>query len=160
MVEQAGFTVHSIFLTSSSHNRLLTINVDDENYPFDLNLKVENKIEEDILECSLTAEIIRSFGKRNRKIKSVFTYSGIFEKTGDSQLSIKDFSLINAPAMLYPYIREHVSNLSLRSGIPIAPIPPVNFEKFAEDVGGTLVKKEKKRVVKAKKTKKVRSQKT
>lgn len=55
---------------------------------------------------------------------------GVFEKIGDTQQTLEEFGYINGAAILYPYIREQFSNLSLKSGIGNFIIPPVNFVKM------------------------------
>ena len=67
--------------------------------------------------------------------KMEVTMLGHFEVlTEDTQeLDFKSFCNVNAPAIIYPYVRQHVRNLSLEAGFnkPII-LPIVNFVKFAE----------------------------
>lgn len=49
------------------------------------------------------------------------------------ELTEKEFDLfknINCPAIVFPYIREQVADLSRRSGFPPLHLPPVNFVKM------------------------------
>ncbi len=54
---------------------------------------------------------------------------GIFEKHGEPALPQENFAGINAPAIIYPFIREHIANLGLKAGISNVYLPPVNFMK-------------------------------
>ena len=41
-------------------------------------------------------------------------------------------SKINAPAIIYPYIRETIADMTRRAGLPPLHLPPVNFVNLAE----------------------------
>jgi len=61
-----------------------------------------------------------------------------FEQEPDEK-TIKTVALINAPAILFPYIRETIADLTRRAGFKPLHLPPVNFVKYA--VGVTPPKK-------------------
>jgi preprotein translocase subunit SecB len=50
-----------------------------------------------------------------------------FEKAENFSGSIEDFSNINAAAIIYAYVRQHVSNLSLQAGMNPIVLPIINF---------------------------------
>lgn len=43
-----------------------------------------------------------------------------------------DFLYLNAPAILFPYIRAYISALTALSGIPALTLPPVNISGMKE----------------------------
>ncbi len=49
---------------------------------------------------------------------------------GQENLSLKQFSEINAPALLFPYLREVIANITLRSGLKPLILPPINISSF------------------------------
>lgn len=53
---------------------------------------------------------------------------GIFEKNGEPPLPEDIFKKINAPAIIYPFIREHLHNICLKAGISNIFLPTVNFK--------------------------------
>ncbi|MEO6404545.1 MAG: protein-export chaperone SecB [Ferruginibacter sp.] len=53
---------------------------------------------------------------------------GLFEKTGDPLLTEEAFKKVNAPAIIYPFIREHLHNICLKGGIASVLLPTVNFK--------------------------------
>jgi preprotein translocase subunit SecB len=57
--------------------------------------------------------------------------SAVFE-VQDASEPIEGFDRINAPAILFPYIREFISNLSTRAALPTLLLPPVNFVELAK----------------------------
>ena len=50
-----------------------------------------------------------------------------FEKGPDFSVSVEDFSNINAAPIIYAYIRQHISNLTLQAGMSPIILPIVNF---------------------------------
>lgn len=57
------------------------------------------------------------------------SYVGRFQLLREqAEINLKDFSQVNAPAIIYPYIRQHVRALSLEAGFsqPII-LPIINF---------------------------------
>ncbi len=51
---------------------------------------------------------------------------GVFSIIEDKlNMSLEDFAKINAPALMFPYIREIISSITFKSGIPIM-LSPMN----------------------------------
>jgi len=56
---------------------------------------------------------------------------GIFEVEGDLPFSLEQFGQINAPSMIYPYIRQHIRHLTLEANIsPPILFPVINFATY------------------------------
>lgn len=53
---------------------------------------------------------------------------GVFEKIGEPIWPDDKFKAINGPAIIYPFIREHLHNLCLKAGIANVLLPTVNFK--------------------------------
>lgn len=53
--------------------------------------------------------------------------TGVFMKEGTPTLSEEIFKKVNAPAIIYPFIREQVSSICLKAGLGNVILPPVNF---------------------------------
>lgn len=53
---------------------------------------------------------------------------GVFEKIGEPAVQEDAFKRINAPAIIYPFIREHIHNLCLKAGVGQVLLPTVNFK--------------------------------
>ncbi len=45
---------------------------------------------------------------------------------GQENMSIEEFLDHNAPALLFPYVREAISNVTMRGGIKPIVLPPIN----------------------------------
>lgn len=50
-----------------------------------------------------------------------------FEKGPNFSVSVEDFSNINAAPIIYAYIRQHISNLTLQAGMSPIILPIINF---------------------------------
>ena len=55
-----------------------------------------------------------------------------FEEIPDGK-TIKNVAYINAPAILFPYIRETIADLTRRAGFTPLHLPPVNFVDLAKE---------------------------
>jgi len=42
----------------------------------------------------------------------------------------KNFGNVNGAAIIYPYIREHLTSLSVKAGVGIILLPPANFAAY------------------------------
>ena len=63
-------------------------------------------------------------------------YEGSFEIISEekpSQLEIDKIGTINCAAIIYPYLREHLADLTRRAGVPPFHLPPVNFVSLYRD---------------------------
>ena len=59
---------------------------------------------------------------------------GNFSLNGDfTHDEVIDLCRLNATAILFPYLRAFVSNLTALAGVPILLLPTVNIQKFLED---------------------------
>ncbi len=66
-------------------------------------------------------------------------YLGIFQEDGETNLPLNDFMAVHAPAHIYPYVREYLSSLSMRSGMPMIVLPPLNIAALLHmDIEGTV----------------------
>lgn len=56
---------------------------------------------------------------------------GHFERVAEAEQegipTVENFAKINAPAILYPYIREHLASLTSKAAVGTVILPPYNF---------------------------------
>ena len=55
-----------------------------------------------------------------------------FENVPEEKL-LKQLATINCPAIIFPYVRETIADLTRRAGFPPLHLNPINFIKLAEE---------------------------
>jgi protein-export chaperone SecB len=77
----------------------------------------------------LTANVSAVTSPDGEKIfEARIRYLGVFKaEPGDENLKVDDFIKYHAPAHIFPYLREYLTSLSTRSGLPQVILPPVNM---------------------------------
>jgi len=84
-------------------------------------IKVELRVKNDDIESPFNFDLI---------------YEGSFKFEFPEEISdeeIEKMGLINCAVIIFPYLREHLADLTRRSGLPSYHLPPVNFVKFYEE---------------------------
>ena len=72
-----------------------------------------------------TVAVIQKYNEQEQvsiRVKMV----GVFEC--DNIKDYEEFGRIKGASIIFPYIREHITSLSLKAGIPALILPPVDFE--------------------------------
>lgn len=124
-----GYNVETIILTESSFERKSFIDFSVSEIENEINTEssFQEGSEENKFAVSLSLTI-----KGTLKDTVIFTSSikmlGVFEKIGEPALSEDVFKKINAPAIIYPFIRELLYNLALKAGIGNVFLPTINFK--------------------------------
>ncbi len=89
------------------------------------------KIEKNSLQYKIDFYINK--GIKNPEVTFYCKIVGFFIAENDSNMTLEDFAKLNAPALLYPYIRELLYNLTIRSGINPIILPPINLKAIIEN---------------------------
>lgn len=126
---KAGIQLKAINLVTSIFQRgdyLQQPSVD--NIPMEIG--TELKLRDNFLDCIVLVNIgnITDEEAFGAAVKMV----GIFKKNREVPYSDDEFSQINAPAIIYPYIRQHIRALSLDAGMNPIILPLINFQKRYE----------------------------
>ncbi|MCD6201588.1 MAG: protein-export chaperone SecB [Bacteroidales bacterium] len=124
------FRLLNIILIESSFKRKPIIEFDKE-LKNNINIDIQNSIEGSNLYVTVTLKFDTALHDK-KFIVSKIKMLGIFEFGDNPKLSIEDFGHINAPAIIFPYIREHLSNVSMKAGIQPILLPPINFVQLAK----------------------------
>jgi len=133
---QSGYKVLNIFLMDSVFNRVNQVTFDADKMKPTLDIDIKTNIENDKIFIAETL-VYESISNDIKEVSAKITMLGIFEKFGESpSISPVDFGNINGPAIIYPFIREHLSSLALKAGIGQLLIPPVNFVKRTQEEKG------------------------
>ncbi|HTR81661.1 MAG TPA: protein-export chaperone SecB [Bacteroidota bacterium] len=76
-----------------------------------------------------------SKNKDIEQIKAVVDYAGIFENNGLTKEEKKNFAYINAPSIMFPFVRQHVFSMFSLASLKDIYLPLINFVKLAEEKG-------------------------
>ncbi len=123
---ESGFTINNLILVESSFRRIENVDFSDtvEN---ELNIGTEVAVQDNDIIVAETVTIVQKNEEKeqvNVRVKMV----GMFKKVGASDITdLEEFGRVNGAAIIYPYIREHITNLSIKAGIGAIILPPVNF---------------------------------
>jgi len=80
-----------------------------------------------ILQCKLL--VTSALKHDNQEVFSLeSTYIGIFTLIpGEENMTFNDFTCANACALMFPYIREHITSISIRAAIKPIILQPINL---------------------------------
>lgn len=127
----SGFLIKNLILTESSFSRISNVAF-GEGIINKFNINMDVSVNDKVITVAEEAILIQTFQDIEQfkfKVKMI----GVFECIGESQLTnFDEFGRINGAAIIFPYIREHISNISLKAGIGAIILPPVNFTKSIE----------------------------
>ena len=125
-MEGTGFKIINILLLESNFNRVLNVTFNEKAIENAVDISVKSTVNENKV---IVKEILNFESKFNgiSEVSCKIAMIGIFEKIGETNISIEDFGNVNGPAILFPYIREHFSNLALKAGLGNIFLPPTNF---------------------------------
>lgn len=115
------------FIVKESH---IVFNSAD-NYKIDISLNpkgtINKSINQFVLQISLTVKDLNNGFNVNMLTESFFGYSSNVDI--DKQIDL--FSL-NAPAIIFPYIRAYISGLTALSGMATLTLPTLNLSQLGE----------------------------
>ena len=121
-----GFSIEKLLLIESSFKRIdnVSFNNDVKN---NINIETEVGVQENTINVIETV----SFEQLHNETKQVVIkvkMAGVFKKEGDAVIDdLELFGRVNGAAIIFPYIREHITNLSIKAGLNPLILPPVNF---------------------------------
>lgn len=104
------------------------IYLERENPQIDLQMHCEsNNVSENIFQTTITMTVTAKLKERTMFLIEA-TQAGIFRIQNISQEEIKPVLGIGCPNILFPYLRETISDTVTRAGFPPVLLNPVNFE--------------------------------
>ena len=125
---ESGFKITNLILLESNFKREASVTFEQSKISntvnVDVNVQVTDKtifVTESLSYSQKSGEIVEV----TADIKMV----GVFEKIGESELDLEQFGQVNGAAIIFPYIREQLTNLSAKAGIGLIVLPPFNFTK-------------------------------
>lgn len=100
----------------------------EEDFPVELSVKVKRELNKSqkLLKVNLNVSLFE--GTENPPLRVSVLIAGYFSVKKDEDVGrLDEFSNIQAPAFVFPFAREVIANLTMRSGYPPLLIPPMNL---------------------------------
>ncbi|MFL0682000.1 MAG: protein-export chaperone SecB [Algoriphagus aquaeductus] len=112
----------------NSFKREVIVNFNQPEIETSVDIDVNVQVENNLVFVTEVLDYQQKY-KGETEVTANIKMVGVFEKIGDPTLDINEFGNINGAAIIFPYIREHLTNLSAKSGIGLIVLPPFNFTK-------------------------------
>jgi len=135
------YTLVNIILLESNFQRDWILNLQDPNFLNNTEIKINSQKSPEHL--SVTLDLTYTAGLKDGKteMKADIKMLGVFTVPEESELPLETFANINAPAIIFPFLREHLASLSMKAAINPIMLQPVNFVKNATEVKPDAVEK-------------------
>jgi preprotein translocase subunit SecB len=128
---ESGFQIKNLILIESSFSRINNVAF-GESVENNFNINIEVAVNGKLITVAEEATLVQKF-QDVEQVKIKVKMVGVFECIGESLLKdFDEFGNINGAAIIFPYIREHITTLSLKAGIGAIILPPVNFTNNKE----------------------------
>ena len=125
---ESGFRINNLLLLESTFKRISNVSFNNPDKKQVINVDVEVNIKDNNI--FVTEQVtLKDFLADVEEVSYVIKMVGVFEKFGDSKLDMEEFGRVNGAAIIFPYIREHITNLSAKAGLGLLLLPPFNFTK-------------------------------
>lgn len=131
-MEKNSFKLLNILLIESAFKRAPKIDLSSENVNNNIDIDIKNSTTENTLGVIVTLKF-NTVIEDEEVISSVIKMAGNFGFSKNTNILVEDFGKINAPAIIFPFIREHLSNVSMKAGIQPIILPPINFVNLAKE---------------------------
>lgn len=102
-------------------------NTEDPKVEMDLNVEISKSKVENMYESCLKVRASLKQGKKTSFVVEV-AYAAMVEVVCDNEDAVKSILLTEVPKLLYPYVRQIISNVSVQGGFPPLNIAPFNFD--------------------------------
>lgn len=130
--EGPAFSVHNVYIKDISYEAPNTPHIFSEEWKpkLDFDLQMGRQVlAEDVHEVVLDVTITVKIGEEEKVAFIVeIQQAGVFSAEGFDENQLQQVLSVTAPGILFPYVREAVSNCVTKGGFPQLVLPPMNFE--------------------------------
>jgi len=120
-----GISFVKVTLTELNFKLNKNFQLPKKGVPVEIDVKTKNSFSPDKKTLVSTLSIKLFSTTKNRPFSMKVTVEGTF--TGASAEELKRFSKANAPAHLFPFVREIIGNTTMKTNIPPLLLPPLNI---------------------------------
>lgn len=125
---ESGFKITNLILLESNFKREASVTFEQSKISNTVNVDVNVQITDKTIFVTESLSYSQKSGEIVEVVADI-KMVGIFEKIGESELDLEQFGQVNGAAIIFPYIREQLTNLSAKAGIGLIVLPPFNFTK-------------------------------
>ena len=127
------YKIINVILLESLFTRSTEVNYSSPDFETYTDIDIDIREKDNNLFVALTLKYIAGLKNNEQKeINSLIKMLGIFESSNPTLDSGDKFGQINAPAIIFPFIREHLATMSIKSGLNPILLTPINFVALAE----------------------------
>ena len=118
------------FLVKESH----IVFVKTADFKIDINFNPKGVISKSLNQFNL--ELSVDIKDLNGNFNITLLTDGIFSYPEDADIEVykSSFFIVNAPAIIFPYIRAYISSLTALSGMPTLNLPTLNLSEVGENL--------------------------
>jgi preprotein translocase subunit SecB len=129
-VKQPVFNIDKIYMKDMSleipHAPQIFLEREPSQFEVQLNT-LASSVKEGVFEVTVMSTVTCKIGEKIAYLIEV-KYAGIFQAHNIPQEEIEPLLAVTCPNIVFPYLREAVSEISVRAGFPPVLLNPVNFE--------------------------------
>ncbi len=125
---ESGFRITNLVLLESNFVRESNVTFNNPDIKQDINVEVGVNLLDNNVFVTETVKFSQVFNEIT-EVSATIKMIGVFEKFGETPLDLEEFGQVNGAAIIFPYVREHLTNLSARAGLGLIFLPPANFTK-------------------------------
>jgi preprotein translocase subunit SecB len=125
---ESGFRITNLVLLESNFVRESNVTFNNPEIKQDINVEVGVNLLDNNVFVTETVKFSQVFNDVT-EVSATIKMIGVFEKFGETQLDLEEFGQVNGAAIIFPYVREHLTNLSAKAGLGLIFLPPANFTK-------------------------------
>jgi len=121
--QQPGITFDAILLSDIHFERKPYL---DKNLEIDVSFEAKRSIEGN----KGSVQIITKLQLKTETevfVKLELVHVGVFSVTDEPNMSLEHFLEFNAPALIFPYIRNEISSITCSAGLTPVVLPPMNI---------------------------------
>lgn len=131
---ESGFRIANLILLESTFKRVPNVTFNNDGIKQNINVDVNVNVKDKVVFVTEKIDYTQVFNEVE-EVSCSIVMAGVFEKVSDTKIEdLEQFGHINGAAIIFPYIREHLSNLSSKAGLGLIILPPVNFTKKQDKI--------------------------
>ena len=131
---ESGFKIINLILMDSQFKRDVSVTFGEipgkaSKVHVDVNCEVNaNQV---VVKETLTLQLTNN---DKTEVSAIVVMVGVFIKVGEIPMSLEEFGKKNGAAIIFPFIREHISTLCLKAGLGQLLLPLINFQILNQEI--------------------------